>query len=156
MIQKDKELLLQDLCARIPYWVKVKVRHYYEYEDGTFKKYNEIKYFDAEILDLLISGDKSLDNIKPFLRPISSMTEEEKKEHNIFFEEYAPDDRWPYLTKNFVEENIVSELIDWLNAHHFDYRNLIEKGLAIAVTEENNPYKDFEPRKNFRCKEYFK
>lgn len=32
--------------------------------------------------------------------------------------------------------------IDQLNAHHFDYRGLIEKGLAIAITEENNPYKE--------------
>ncbi len=139
MTQEEKQLLLADLCARLPYWVKVKVRYYYEYEDGSIKKYNEIKYFDAEILDLLISGDRSLDNIKPFLRPMSSMTEEEKKEYNIFFEEYAPDDRWPYLTKNFVEEELVSELIDWLNKKMFDFRGLIPKGLAIS-TEVFNPY----------------
>jgi hypothetical protein len=53
------------------------------------------------------------------------MTEEEEIFYNI---------KYPYI-KNY-------EQVDWLNAHHFDYRNLIEKGLAIAVTEENNPYKE--------------
>lgn len=131
MAPEDKELLLKDLCARIPYWVKVKVRYFYEYEDGTFKRYNEIKYFDAEILDLLISGDRSLDDIKPYLRPMSSQTSEEREElNNILEYQYYSDD------------SCMCEASDWLNAHHFDYRGLIEKGLAIEVTEENNPYKN--------------
>jgi len=62
---------------------------------------------------------------------MSSMTDEERKDfyHN----------RIQYDGDMFASE---SGDIDWLNAHHFDYRGLIEKGLAIAVTEENNPYKE--------------
>ena len=128
MKTEEKELLLKDLCARLPYWVKAKVRYYYEYEDGTFKKYNEIKYFDAEILDLLISGDRSLDDVKPYLRPMSTMTEEEKLEFSLV----------PIYA--FVHFNEIAKM-DWLNAHHFDYRGLIDRGLAIEVTDDNNPYK---------------
>ena len=133
MIQEEKELLLVDLCARLPYWVKVKVRYYYEYEDGTFKKYNETKYFDAEILDLLISGDRSLDDIKPYLRPMSSMTEEEQKEYHKTF-------RAEVYGRGFVYVESIRSF-DWLNKKMFDYRGLIPKGRAIEVTEENNPYK---------------
>ena len=48
--------------------------------------------------------------------------------------------RLPYGDDEYVMPNY--KTIDWLNAHHFDYRGLIKKGLAIAVTEENNPYKE--------------
>ena len=61
---------------------------------------------------------------KPYLRPMSSMTGEEKKE-----------------VEDLNMNPFSSSVTDWLNAHHFDYRGLIEKDLAIAVTEENNPYK---------------
>ena len=137
MTQEDKQLLLVDLCARIPYWVKVKVRYYYEYKDGTFQKYDEIKYFDAEILDLLISGDRSLDAIKPYLRPLSSMTEEEQKE---FVKFHCVNICPIVLTENLTISN-EAEMFDWLNKKMFDYRGLIQKGLAIS-TEEFNPYKD--------------
>ena len=66
----------------------------------------------------------SCDDFKPYLRPMSSMTEEEKKESGELYKKNTG--MWDDL--------------DWLNAHHFDYRGLIDKGLAIAVTEENNPY----------------
>ena len=62
--------------------------------------------------------------IKPYLRPMSSMTDEENKKL---------DEIW---IKHTIEEGA-----DYLNSIHVDYRGLIEKGLAIAVTEENNPYK---------------
>lgn len=59
------------------------------------------------------------------------MTEEEKEEYQYITE------RWMYNA-----DYSIADSIDWLNAHHFDYRGLIEKGLAIAVAEENNPYKE--------------
>ena len=139
MTQENKQLLLKDLCARLPYWVKVKVRYYYEYEDGTFKKYNEIKYFDAEILDLLISGDRSLDDIKPYLRPMSSMTKEEEQEYRSLcamqFDELTDANTTIYYFDTI-------ESFDWLNAHHFDYRGLIEKVLAIEAPEGMYDIKD--------------
>ena len=69
---------------------------------------------------------------------MSSMTEEERSYYN---------DRWfeGYHAKHgddMVSEPEIPDYIDWLNAHHFDYRGLIDKGLAIAVNENNNPYID--------------
>ena len=62
----------------------------------------------------------------PFLRPMSSMTKKEEEEFNnlpIYHSEYLK--------------------VDFYNSHHLDYRGLIEKGLAIEVTKENNPYERF-------------
>jgi hypothetical protein len=89
---------------------------------------------DGDIHDLI-------DNFQPYLRPMSSMTEEECIEldniettiENIY--EMIPNA--PYYI-----EVVSSKQIDWLNAHHFDYRGLIEKGLAIEITKENNPYEN--------------
>ena len=78
--------------------------------------------------------------IKPYLRPMSSMTEEQQKEVNIF------DDMDIDILKENLERNhrnktniptATYNYIDWLNAHHFDYRGLIEKGLAIDATGLN-------------------
>ena len=141
MNQENKKLLLKDLSARLPYGVKVKVRYCYEYEDGSIKKYNEIKYLDAEILDLLIRGDRALDKIKPYLRQMSSMTEEEENEFKKIFELEL---KAIESTEGHTIESAASSAfaIDFYNKYHFDYRGLIPMGLAIAVTEENNPYKE--------------
>ena len=132
MEQKDKELLLKDLCARLPYKCKYKalkkITHWHKLTLNT------------RTIDKII--DDYYDEIKPYLRPMSSMTEEEKWEYtNLCFEE----DREAFVfgewaTKTYYHDTI--ESIDWLNKNHFDYRGLIEKGLAIEVTEENNPYKE--------------
>ena len=78
-----------------------------------------------------------IEDIKPYLRPMSSMTEEEKAQmKKLWFD----NNRVIFLDPKeircyrFYDSNVV----DWLNAHHFDYRGLIEKGLAIAVTEESS------------------
>ena len=63
---------------------------------------------------------ESLDTIKPYLRPMSSMTEEENDEYYKTFD-------WDYTIKGTP--------FDWLNAHHFDYRRLIDKGIAIEAPE---------------------
>lgn len=123
MTQEDKELLLKDLCARLPYGVKFGIGSaklgQYNLTDIDAKK-EKVRYGNG-----LYVG---LENCKPYLRPMSSMTEEEKKEYN--------------LTKTLsIVDYPTLKSFDWLNAHRFDYRGLIEKGLAIAVTEENNPYK---------------
>lgn len=119
MTQEDKELLLKDLCARLPYHPKghvVNACNGAECDEwltcATFTMFTNVT-----------------NNCRLYLRPMSSMTEEEKKELNNVLEfQYYSDD------------SCMCESTDWLNSHHFDYRGLIEKGLAIAVTEENNPY----------------
>ena len=123
MTQEDKELLLKDLCARLPYHCRV----FYEYvDDLDGKTYGYSLTLNTWCINEF-NANKAV--IKPYLRPMSSMTEEEIKEykHLIAF------------SGNPIGS---ADFIDWLNSHHFDYRNLIENGLAIEVTEKNNPYKE--------------
>ena len=127
MTQEEKQLLLKDLCARLPYNTKVFFSIIEE------DKPVELSLSIIRCLESIPLGQNDI-VIKPYLRPMPSMTEEEKIESL----EFAWEDDYGRLAS--YNENI-PKYIDWLNAHHFDYRGLIEKGLAIAVTEDNNPYK---------------
>ena len=104
MTQEDKELLLKDLCARLLYGVRVKQGDW-EHTLESANIYNG-------------SFDSSCAIPIPYLRPMSSMTEDEEIYYNTI-----------YTTLKFYEKE------DWLNAHHFDYRELIEKGLALEAPE---------------------
>ena len=136
MTQEDKQLLLVDLCARLPYGVIVQVN------DGLKGAYDSqlVQVFcDRVSCSVNVRNPKEcicIDSVKPYLRPLSSMTEEEKVEYTSYcFEQ-------PFLQKDKTPNlGSVPMCIDWLNAHHFDYRGLIQKGLAIS-TEEFNPYKN--------------
>ena len=123
MAQEDKQLLFQDLSARLPYEVKVQYNNEIYNVDYISVLYEEVK------LDIPDNYTVGISEIKPYLRPMSSMTKEEENEW------------WKFANEPYVVNEHTSSL-DWLNAHHFDYRGLIDKGLAIAVTEENNPYKE--------------
>ena len=118
--QQEKQLLLQDLCARLPYYTMVLMG------DGAIEP-----LINVNIDTYICNGLKGLP--KPYLRPMSSMTEEEKKYCKEYFRS--------------IEGQLIGMqgrtiwLIDWLNKNHFDYRDLISMGLAIEVTKENNPYK---------------
>ena len=84
-----------------------------------------------------ITSKVKIDTIKPFIRPLSSMTEEEKKEFNEQMYNAKP-----YSDgKSYNVYEVIGLDINYLNAHHLDYFGLIEKGCAIRVTEDNNPYK---------------
>ena len=148
MEKEDKQLLLQDLTARLLYGIKV----LYNDEictidtissDGQSLLKNEYGIEFPNIEDSLFVD---LENIKPYLRPMDSMTDEEVTElaYKVF---QQPDidivRRWVFENKLYpsIDGNPVI-VIDWLNKRHFDFRGLIEKGLALEVTEENNPYKD--------------
>lgn len=113
MTRESKDLLLKDLCARLPYGVMV---NYGGYEGCDYE------------LTLTILQDFPIEDLKPYLRPMSSMTEEEKIKLSL-----VP----IYASAHYNE---VAKM-DWLLANHFDFRGLIEKGLAIS-TEVFNPYKD--------------
>ena len=137
MIQEDKELLLKDLCARLPYGVKLfKVNE----PESAFELYSidkesgEIKYYKYRGKSLEI-GDmghlfrtNDIPRFKPYLRPMSSMTEEEEIEYDATFATIKYSD-------GHYDSTMTYKSFDWLNEHHFDYRGLIDKGLAIAVTE---------------------
>ena len=123
MTQEDKNLLLKDLCARLPYGVMIQIPELFYPQRKVIEKL-------VTIDDLWHFNDSGIyiENVKPYLRPMSSMTGEEKEEYHKLCDIYY----------GIYFDSINS--IDWLNAHHFDYRRLIPKGLAIEVTEENNPY----------------
>jgi len=114
MTQEDKELRLIDLCARLPYGVKV--------TNG------------IHIITLTLCSNVSIiiknEYILPYLRPMSSMTEEEYKELKSISSYYgfAPYEYIGDWCPNY-------EMVNWLNAHHFDYRGLIKKGLAIEAPD---------------------
>ena len=117
---EEKELLLKDLCARLPYGVKCQMEDKLIINDSPF-----YDYILSERHIELFRNHKDF-YIKPYLRPMSSMTEEEKQE----YKHIAPG----IEIENGVHIPNVHQ-IDWLNAHHFDYRGLIEKGLALEAPE---------------------
>lgn len=136
MKQEDKELLLKDICGRLPYGVKC------EY-DG--KVYGILGYAHGKIVlckpfmsitECLLFRE-SYSNIKPYLFPLSSMTEEQKREYNSL-RDFVP--TYHYEFGDIIEDTELYdnfESIDYLIANHFDYRNLIPKGLAIDCTGLN-------------------
>lgn len=149
MKEKDKKLLFIDISARLPHGVKLKIW----LNDGTTEEGTlDIKHNYADVLLNFFYYNKIKD-CKPYLRPMSSMTEEERWDFGRIFNSFE------YLKLELLENglsfheiyditgmcdvtwNELNTAIDWLNSHHFDYRGLIEKGLAIEVTEQNNPYK---------------
>lgn len=122
MTKEEKQLLLKDLCARLPYGVKFTSfgeDMKYHSRPTTLRQifYNE--EYDANIIEGDNDISSILDFIKPYLRPMSSMTAEESKELNVVFDNCDTEYR--------------VEAQDWLLAHHFDYRGLIEKGLALEA-----------------------
>ena len=125
MTQEEKNLLLKDLCARLPYKVKVCL----------YKKETCILTgIDGHEVYLNVDSDSfRIESIKPYLRPMSSMTEEEDKEAKtngcIIYHDTSPKNRGLMVIAP-------PKGIDWLNAHHFDYRGLIEKGLALEALED--------------------
>lgn len=132
MTQKDKDLLLKDLCARLFFGVKVLYNNQIFEVQYIEPMYEEIKLLDNENYTL------SIDEVKPYLLPFSSMTEEQKRE----FEEIT-DFRYNHNTFELVEwleeapQYKIIQLFDWLNKNHFDYRHFIEKGIAIDATGLN-------------------
>lgn len=141
--QEDKNILLKDLCSRLPYGVKARVYNHWsdDIQDETIT---------IENLHQLIKTF-SIEDIKPYLFPLSSMTEEQKRElleltgYEARCEESCGFDSWGFYV-NIVgeynyEDNQESIIlypddigIDWLDKNHFDYRGLIPKDLALDAT----------------------
>ena len=123
MTLEDKELLFKDLCARLPYNVICQVEFK---ENGKYNSkvmllsgiFTDDAYFTTK------GGSIYSNEYKPYLFPLSSMTEEEK----LMYEG---------LMIGTDSISYMPDVIDWLNSHHFDYRGLIEKELAIDATGLN-------------------
>ena len=117
MTQNEKELLLKDLCCRLPYGVKVQTT----YINPQTKERKDIgtDVLSTVEISMLIDG---YEEHKPYLFPLSSMTEEQEKE-------------WRYTLSS--DGNITYDTVDWCNENHLDYRGLIPMDLAIDATGLN-------------------
>ena len=132
MTQEQKQLLLQDLCARSPYKVKVQI----DFGEHCIK-YGIDRYVDdtvicvwPETFEIGVNDEDQacdIEDVKPYLRPMSSMTEEEAEEYNDLVNELSDYDCQP--------EQSASKMIDWFNKKKFDYRGLIPMGLALEAPE---------------------
>ena len=125
MTQQDKDLLLRDLSARLPYGVKA-IR-YIERNNKVEQLIPELN-LSFRLVELFISNHEFI--VKPYLRPISSMTKDEEKEYN----------KTLCVIHGHGSFSTI-DTFDYLLSHHFDVHDLIPKGLAIAITDNNNPYK---------------
>lgn len=141
MNKEEKNLLLKDLCGRLPYEVKVR------------KKDSELEgtVLDTELRnDLMVITTNeisvctiAIEDCLLYLRPMSSMTEEEKQELDekglAYWDsgKYTDDDGYTIVYADKEIQLIPDiETYDWLNAHHFDYRELIPKGLALEAPKD--------------------
>ena len=125
MTQEDKHILLVlliDLCSRLPYGTICE--DIYGNLGTLFDLAPELNSVTLKISELGSTWTTDIDKVKPYLRPMSSMTEEEKETYESFIISIASDETGAW------------ELIDWLNEHHFDYRGLIPKGLALEAPED--------------------
>lgn len=137
MTTEDKQILLQDICARLPYGVNFKQ------SDSSTIKMRSVGFETKNVIPINLFFKKPdfylFDNygnlvLKPYLRPLSSMTEKEMSELRqwgslCMTPDYCVEDVGVYGAIHSIP------VIDWLNAHHFDYRGMIEKGLALPAKE---------------------
>ena len=140
MRQNEKDLLLTDLCGRLPYKVKAQIPDEY----GGYTSIIESIDIDGFVVDF--EGTQiEIECIKPYLFPLSSMTEEQKYDFycrfiendcdfDDFKEFYLDNGMWHKLITSLDD---VDAIIDWFHKNHFDYRGLIPKGLAIDATGKN-------------------
>lgn len=135
MTQNEKELLLKDLCARLPYGVKGRVSK----RDHNNRECEFVKTIDGKLYDRFAVAQESwYDNvtIKPCLFPLSSMTEEQKKELNDITN---LDIEIAIANIKNDTPNYVTGLnrLNWLLKNHFDIYGFIPMGLATDATDKN-------------------
>jgi hypothetical protein len=138
MNNEQKDLLLKDICSRLPYGVKISIPDLWTQER------------EIEILDEIFKGDDGLyrvnskgqciEYIKPYLFPMSSMNEEQRNEYNRLrgsspIPSYYCDDLGEIVEEGDLRETVAS--IDYLYKNHFDIHGLIPIGLAIDCTNLN-------------------
>ena len=121
MTQEQKDLLLKDLCARLPYGVKVRYSSYEKFITCTLQAidyvYNNVDLWSKDAC----FNPVNISKIKPYLFPLSSMTEEQKED----------------MIKSSCGIGSDKNVFDWWNKNHFDYRSLIPMGLANDATGLN-------------------
>lgn len=154
MTQEEKQILLKDFCARLPYGVFI--HYHWSREGNAIDEDRELDFSDVETLKYNIENpqnDWCEISWKPYLRPMYSITQEELKELNDKYGNIAyffiQDPPYYYGLQaqhsdiGSIEISEFSEIYDWLDAHYFDYRivpstgnRLIESGLALEAKED--------------------
>ena len=144
MTQEEKNLLLEDICCRLPYGVKVHAK--YIDTDVEVEKVGVLSMVDSDAVVAFTTDDTncynyvSIHEVKPYLFPMSSMNEEQKKECN-FADDLDSDILDAALCTNHYHRTgvptVTYNLVDWCIKNHFDFRGLIVKGIAIDATDKN-------------------
>lgn len=145
MTQEEKEFLLRDLCSRLPYGVKV-----YDTQNSVNVPYMNLCHVNGIINEVFISSGMicrtaPIEDIKPFLIPMSSMTEEQKEELLEITDAIKIDDIGLYYEEGDTLETYLSQIpytfmckvVTWCYKNHFDINGLIPMGLAIDATSKN-------------------
>ena len=141
MTQEDKKLLITDLCARLPYGVKIALKNNGSYHHENVAKKGDVtidrlKGFTGSYFSIYhdnprdwdwYDNDVDIEDIKPYLFPLSSMTEEQKEEHQSLIKGHY----------SFDANGNVFTLQDFYCKYHFDYRGLIDKELALDASYLN-------------------
>ena len=140
MTQEDKEFLIRDLCGRLPYGVKTYIKNWSKLDRKYYEGVYTVESIDPSLNNIFADSERSsvevivgYDDyeIKPYLFPLSSMTEEEWEDYQkIRMIDWVHGD----INGTFINAGLI---VDWLNAHHFDYRSKIKKSLALDATGLN-------------------
>jgi hypothetical protein len=148
MTQEEKELVVNALCGYLPYGVKINIDSDFLRERGL--DVQKLVGVDFSLMIVIAEHNcYNLEKIKPYLRPMSSMTEEELEElcDGCDFEQpYNDYDSYSHYGIEIISEYCVTNekysestinywVLDYLNSHHFDYRGLIPKGLALEAPQ---------------------
>ena len=139
MTQEDKELLLKDLCARLPYGVKVHAKYIDTCTNVEDEKDGVLSMVDNDtVIAFAIDGANcynyvAIHEVKPYLFPLSSI---ETEKINEFFNDLAKL-KIKAIINEIDDKKVVEFEVDWYQKNHVDYRGLIEKGLAIDATNLN-------------------
>ena len=132
MTPEEKQLLLKDICARLAHGVICRnCRNMFDVSSNLLPNVDGIKQLIEEF------------ELKPYLRPMSSMTDEENNNFPLpygfdsfsTYSELITCDYCPENTNIAIDFGEITAVVDWFNQHHFDYRGLIEKGLALEAPE---------------------
>ena len=161
MTQEYKELLLKDLCARLQYGVKFPTKVYFSPTEDFIDKVYTIRTINSDGTCRVDEDNGKTEfsiiwSVKPYLFPLSSMTKEQKEDllltvvgkeglklFSVTKDGIVSNDKEEQSLNNFCfniinfSNETTEAYIDWLNKNHFDYRGLIEKGLAIDATGLN-------------------
>lgn len=133
MKQEDKEILIRDLCGRLPYGVKAYIKKWSKLDRKYYEGVYTVESIDTSLNTIIADSERSCvevivgyddSEIKPYLFPMSSMTDEQYKEYLE-------------LEHSGNMEHLSIPALDWLNKNNFDYRGLIPMELALDATNLN-------------------